>query len=167
MLKRYSALVLLLVLQSTAASAQCWDSSSLKSARSANSKAATEYSTCLEDQARVENQVRVQSQARGENAARGENQASQYCKDEYSNLQSAKHDLETAPSQNTRVRARTVVSSRMAVFPFSARLRSPPGRSVVRRSVFPKTTDRRRKQWTEMQPTNSVGVQLTHQWPSY
>jgi hypothetical protein len=126
MLKRYSALVLLLVLQSTAASAQCWDSSSLKSARSANSKAATEYSTCLEDQARVENQVRVQSQARGENAARGENQASQYCKDEYSNLQSAKHDLETAPSQNTRVRARTVVSSRMAVFPFSARLRSPP-----------------------------------------
>ena len=90
MLKRYSAFVLLLVLQSTAASAQCWDSYSLKSARSANSKAATEYSTCLEDQAR---------EARGEIPARVENQASEGCKDEDSKLQSAKHDLETAISE--------------------------------------------------------------------
>jgi hypothetical protein len=87
MLNRYSAFVLLLVLQPTAASAQCWESSGLKSARAAHSEAATQYSTCLEDQARGESQARV------------ENQASGYCKDAYSKLQSAKHDLETAISQ--------------------------------------------------------------------
>ena len=81
MLNRYSAFVLLLVLQSTAASAQCWESSGLKSARAAHSEAATQYSTCVGNQARVENQAR------------------EYCKDENSILQSAKRELETAISQ--------------------------------------------------------------------
>ena len=81
MLNRYSAFVLLLVLQSTAASAQCWESSGLKSARAAHSEAATQYSTCVENQARMGNQAR------------------EYCKDDYSLLQSAKRELETAISE--------------------------------------------------------------------
>jgi hypothetical protein len=86
MLTRYSAFVLLLVLQSTAASAQCWESYSLKSARAAHSEAEKQYSTCVGNQARVENQT------------------PEYCKDEYSVLQAADRELKAAITQyeNTR-----------------------------------------------------------------
>jgi hypothetical protein len=84
MLKRYSSFVLLSVLLATAASAQdgCKQAGrqlqsarqQSQSARVANSEAATEYSTCVENQGR------------------------ENCKDEYSKLQSAQNDLKTAVS---------------------------------------------------------------------
>jgi hypothetical protein len=103
MLNRYSALVLLLAVQSTAASAQCWESSGLKSAKAAHAEAATQYSACVSNQASeyceskpgnetqystcVGNQMRVGTQARN------------YCQDEYSILQSAQRELKAAISQ--------------------------------------------------------------------
>ncbi len=89
--KRCSALVLLSVLLATAASAQTYPNCNAigqqlasaygqwQSALSANSEAATEYSTCVQNQARPESQ-----------------QAREQCKDKYSKLQSAKQDLEAA-----------------------------------------------------------------------
>ena len=102
MLNRYSAFVLLLVLQSTAASAQCWESSGLKSARAAHSEAATQYSACVGNQASVycESQPGNERQyytCVGDQARVG-NQARE-CKDEYSILQSAKRELDAAISQ--------------------------------------------------------------------
>jgi len=105
MLNRYSAFVLLLVLQSTAASAQCWESSCLKSARAAHSEAATQYSTCVGNPARVGNQAKS-------------------CNDEYSILQFAKRELETAISQYESSREESC--PRMADPLFSARFRPPP-----------------------------------------
>ena len=96
MLKRYSAFVLLSVLLATAASAQdeckeageqllsAWQQ--LQSARSANSEAATEYSTCVQDQGR------------------------EYCQDEYSKLQSAQDELKTAVSGYESDRGSTIES---------------------------------------------------------
>jgi hypothetical protein len=82
MLKRYSAFVLLSLLLGAAASAQdgckeveerlssTWQQ--LQSARLGSSEAATEYSTCVEDQ------------------------GPEYCQEQYSKLQSAKDDLKPA-----------------------------------------------------------------------
>ena len=84
MLKRYSVFVLLSVLLATAASAQddcseareqlqsAWQQ--MQAARSANSEAATEYSTCVEDQGR------------------------ENCEEEYSKLKSSNNDIEPAAS---------------------------------------------------------------------
>ena len=98
MLNRYSAFVLLLVLQSTAASAQCWESSGLKSARAAHSEAATQYSICVGNQASVYCESQPGNEARYSacvgNEARVGNQAGEYCKDEYSMWQSAQRELE-------------------------------------------------------------------------
>ena len=110
MLNRYSAFVLLLVLQSTAASAQCWESSGLKSARAAHSEAATQYSACVGNQA----SVYCESQPGNERqystcVGRVGNQARVYCKDEYSILQSAKRELETAISQYESAREESCV----------------------------------------------------------
>ena len=103
MLNRYSAFVLLLVLQSTAASAQCWESSSLKSARAAHSEAATQYSACMENQARVYCDSQAGNEAQYSscvgNQARVGNQVREYCKDEFSILQSEKQNLKTAISE--------------------------------------------------------------------
>jgi hypothetical protein len=100
MLNRYSAFVLLLVLQSTAVSAQCWESSGLKSARAAHSEAATQYSTCVGNQARVYCESQPGNEGQYStcvgNQARVGNQA---CKDEDAILQFAKRELETAISQ--------------------------------------------------------------------
>ena len=85
MLKRYFAYVLFSVLLAAAAHAQdectevgeqlqsVWQK--LQSVRSANSEAATEYSTCVQDQGR------------------------EYCQDEDTKLQSAQDDLKTAVSE--------------------------------------------------------------------
>lgn len=84
MLKRYPAFVLLSVLLATAASAQeCKKAGDqlrsalqrLQSERSANSEAAIEYSTCVQNQGRDD------------------------CKNEYSKLKSAQDDLKTAISE--------------------------------------------------------------------
>jgi len=103
MLNRYSAFVLFLVLQSTAASAQCWESSGLKSARAAYSEAATQYSNCAQNQASVycdsqPGNERQYSSCVG-NQARVGNQVREYCKDEYSIFQSARRELDAAISQ--------------------------------------------------------------------
>ena len=103
MLNRYFAFVLFLVLQSTAASAQCWESSGLKSARTAYSEAATQYSNCAQNQASVycdsqPGNERQYSSCVG-NQARVGNQVREYCKDEYSTFQSAQRELEAAISQ--------------------------------------------------------------------
>ena len=84
MLKRYSAFVLLSALLATAASArdECKEAEEqhesaeqqLQSARLGSSEAATEYSTCVEDQ------------------------GPENCGDEHSKLQSAQDDLKTAIS---------------------------------------------------------------------
>jgi hypothetical protein len=117
MLKRCSATVLLSVLLATAANAQCagvgqqlasayrqWQST-----QSSNSQAEKEYSTCMKSQAQEHcnsqpgNQAQyaacVEDQARAANQARSQNQPPEHCKDEYSKLQSAQHDLETAVSE--------------------------------------------------------------------
>ena len=103
MLNRYSAFILLLALQSTAAGAQCWESHSLKSARAAHSEAAIQYSGCVGNQANVycESQPGNETQYSTcvQNQARVGNQVRVYCKDEYSILQSAKRELEAATSQ--------------------------------------------------------------------
>lgn len=84
MLKRYSAFVLLSVLLATAASArECEEAGEqlqsawqqLQSARLGSSEAATEYSTCVQDQGR------------------------EYCQDKDTKLQSAQDDLKTAVSE--------------------------------------------------------------------
>jgi hypothetical protein len=113
MLNRYSAFVLLLVLQSTAASAQCWESSGLKSARAAHSEAATQYSTCVGNQASVYCESQPGSEAQystcvGNQVSVGK-QAREYCKDEYSILQSAKRELETAIAQYESAREESCV----------------------------------------------------------
>ena len=127
MLNRYSAFVLLLVLQSTAASAQCWESSCLKSARAAHSEAATQYSTCVGNQARVYCESQPGNEAQYStcvgNQARVGNQAKS-CNDEYSILQFAKRELETAISQYESSREESC--PRMADPLFSARFRPPP-----------------------------------------
>src|SRR5262245_10162418 len=91
MLNRNSAFVLLFVLQSSAASAQCWESSGLKSARAAHSEAATQYSTCIGNQARVYCDSQPGNETQYStcvgNQARERNQAREYCKDEYSIFQ--------------------------------------------------------------------------------
>ena len=90
--KRRSALVLLSVSLATAASAQTYPNCNAvgqqlasaygqwQSALSANSEASTEYSTCVQNQARPES-------------------ALEQCKNKYSKLQSAKQDLEVAISE--------------------------------------------------------------------
>jgi hypothetical protein len=94
MQKTCSAVVLLSVLLATAASAQTYPNCNAvgqqlasayqqwQSALSVNSGAATEYSTCVQNQSRPESQ-----------------QAREQCKDKYSKLQSAKQDLEAAISE--------------------------------------------------------------------
>jgi hypothetical protein len=103
MLYRNSTFVLLFVLQSAAASAQCWESSGLKSARAAHSEAATQYSTCVENQARVycDSQPGNETQYSNcvVNQVRAGNQARDYCKDEFSILQAEKQNLKTAISE--------------------------------------------------------------------
>jgi hypothetical protein len=102
---------LLLMLQSTAASAQCWESSGLKSARAAHSEAATQYSACVENQARVYCNSQPGNEAQYSscvgNQARAGNQA--YCRDEDLILQSAKRELETAISQYENSREESCV----------------------------------------------------------
>ena len=113
MLNRYSAFVLLLVLQSTAATAQCWESSGLKSARAAHSEAATQYSICGGNQASVYCESQPGNEARYSacvgNEARVGNQAREYCKDEYLILQYAKRGLEAAISQYESTREESCV----------------------------------------------------------
>jgi hypothetical protein len=109
--KGYSAFVLLSALLATAASAQCSDVGQrltsalqqLQSAQSADSEAATEYSSCVENQAREHCNSEPSNEAQYsscvENQARVENQVREHCKDEYSKLQSAQHGLESAVSE--------------------------------------------------------------------
>jgi hypothetical protein len=123
MLTRYSAFVLLLVLQSTAASAQCWESYSLKSARTAYSEAATQYSSCVGNQASVSCESKPGNETQYStcvgNQARVGNQTSEYCKDEYSVLQSADRELKAAISQyeNTREESCVQPDGRPPLFP--------------------------------------------------
>ena len=101
MLNKYSAFVLLLVLQSTATSAQCWESSGLKSARAAYSEAARQYSACVENQASVycDSQPGNETQYSSCVENQGRNQTRVHCKDEYSILQSETQNLKTAISE--------------------------------------------------------------------
>jgi hypothetical protein len=112
MLKKYSTFVLLSVPLATAASAQeCRDVGQQlesahhqwQSAQSANSEAAREYSACVEHQARGHCNSGPSNEAEYsacvENQARVENQAHERCKGEYSKLQFAKDNLETAVSE--------------------------------------------------------------------
>jgi hypothetical protein len=75
----------------------------LKSARAAHSEAATHYSTCVGNQARVYRESQPGNEAQNStcvgNQTRVGNQAREYCKDEYSILQSAQRELEAAIAQ--------------------------------------------------------------------
>src|SRR5262245_25441015 len=80
-----------------------WESGGLKSARAAHSEATIQYSNCVGNQVRVycESQPgnETQNSACVGNQTRVGNQAREYCKDEYSILQSAKRESEAANSQ--------------------------------------------------------------------
>ena len=104
-------LVLLSVLLSTAAKAQCSDIGQQldaayhqwQSAQSANSDAEKEYSACVKGQAKERCDSEPLNEAGYsaclESRGRAEAQTREHCKDEYSKMQSAKDNLEAAISE--------------------------------------------------------------------